>query len=62
MKPCCEDLSNRAEGPGPRGWVGIEGLEERDDVAVTHCTVCDARHVEATADPHVMKVRGAISG
>jgi hypothetical protein len=52
MSPCCENLENREDGPGPRGGDAPEG------VAVTHCTVCGCRHFEAEADAGVLGVKG----
>jgi hypothetical protein len=56
MNACCEDQSNRVEGPGPRG---MDGVEPRPDLRVTHCSVCEARHFEVEADPAVLGLRGA---
>jgi hypothetical protein len=56
MKECCQDLDNRAPGPGPRGvW---EGVREREDLVITHCTICDCRHFEVVVDPVELGAQG----
>jgi hypothetical protein len=55
MNACCENLENRADGPGPRGL----DAEPPEDVTVTHCTVCECRHFEASIDPLELGVSGA---
>jgi hypothetical protein len=62
MKPCCEDPTNRREGYGPRGDVGMEGVNEREDTTVTHCVICSARHVEVEAEVGQIGVAGAKLG
>lgn len=56
MKPCCENLENRADGPGPRGLP--EGPAPHD-VTITHCTVCECRHFEVEVDAGVLGLEGA---
>jgi hypothetical protein len=56
MNECCQDETNRREGAGPRG---MEGIPPREDIVVTHCIVCECRHVEAEADPGEAVTRGA---
>ena len=57
MNDCCANAANREDGPGPRGMDGLG--EPRDDVAITHCTICECRHLEAEADPGQLGVEGA---
>lgn len=45
LKPCCSNLENREDGPGPRG------CNEREGLTITHCRVCKCRHFEVTLDP-----------
>lgn len=56
---CCTKLENRRPGPGPRDWEGMEGLQGRPDITVTHCRVCESRHVEAYAEPGRLGLKGA---
>jgi hypothetical protein len=56
MKPCCADPANREDGPGPRGMDGLG--EPHPDVTITHCQVCECRHVEAEIDPGQIGVKG----
>jgi hypothetical protein len=37
----------------------MEGVEPREDLVVTHCTVCDCRHFEIEAEPEELGLRGA---
>lgn len=53
MNACCEDAENRRDGPGPRGG------EYGPEVSVTHCVVCECRHIEVEAEPGVIGMRGA---
>ena len=55
MKPCCANLENRVAGHGPRGDVGMPSHE---DAEITHCRVCECRHVEVTLDPGQLGVVG----
>lgn len=57
MKPCCANLENRAEGPGPRGMDGLG--EPPPEVTITHCTVCECRHLEADLEPGHFGLKGA---
>jgi hypothetical protein len=59
MNDCCQDETNRRPGVGPRGGEGLEGVLTREDTTVTHCIVCECRHVEAAADPGQMLSRGS---
>jgi hypothetical protein len=52
MNECCEDMENRADGPGERGG------DYPDELQVTHCTVCGCRHFEAEAEPGEMGLLG----
>lgn len=54
MKPCCEDLTNREIGFGPREGFLVENF----DLVVTHCTVCDCRHIEVAVDPLELNLTG----
>lgn len=58
MKPCCEDLGNREIGFGPRGGFLVEDF----DLIVTHCTVCDCRHMEQGVDPASLGLVGSAVG
>jgi hypothetical protein len=55
--PCCREDENIEDGPGPRGMDGLG--EPRDDVKITHCRLCECRHLEAEADPVQIGVDGA---
>ena len=57
MNECCERLENRREGFGPRGAFSDDPLAA--GVSVTHCVVCEARHVEMEADALEMGAEGA---
>jgi hypothetical protein len=38
----------------------MDGLgEPRDDIKITHCTVCECRHLEAELEPGQLGVEGA---
>jgi hypothetical protein len=53
MNECCLNLENRREGSGPRGG------EYPPTIQVTHCVVCQCRHLEAEAEPGTVGLRGA---
>lgn len=44
VNACCADADNREDGPGPRGG------NPPDSATMTHCKVCDCRHVVVDAD------------
>ena len=46
MEPCCENPENR------------ETVEDRGDLTVQKCTVCDRKHYELTVDPVEVGVKG----
>lgn len=51
VKACCKNPTNL--------YVSNGRDEQRADVTIRRCKVCDCRHFEAIVDPGVLGVRGA---
>jgi hypothetical protein len=50
--PCCQDMRNRRDGPGPRGG-------DFPDYTVTYCVVCESRHFQIDAEPGTYAMRNS---
>ncbi len=50
-KECCLNSDNL--------YISIGRDEQRDDVTIRRCQVCDCRHFEAIVDPGEIGVHGA---